>query len=137
MKPGITLILLGLGAAFLATALLIGCHLLLRRKKCTAEGRALVTEIRIRSDSDSRSYHPVYEYWVDGVRYTGTGAYISHRVPPVGSEVDILYDPDNPRRCFIRGYDDKALRILCLVFSAIGCVQLAICAVLALAGLAG
>ena len=132
MELGLTLTLCGLGAAFLLPALIMGCNLLYRRKKCTAEGCGLVIDIRVRHSSDNRSLHPVYEYWVDGVRYTGTGGYMSNRVPPVGTQVDIRYDPNNPRNSYIFGYDDKVLRILCAVFSMVGIIPFAVCIAIAL-----
>ena len=150
MELGLTLTLCGLGAAFLLPALIMGCNLLYRRKKCTAEGCGLVIDIRVRHSSDNRSLHPVYEYWVDGVRYTSTGGYMSNRVPPVGvrytstggymsnrvppvgTQVDIRYDPNNPRNSYIFGYDDKVLRILCAVFSVVGLIPFAVCIAIAL-----
>lgn len=132
MPLGLALVLCGLGAAFLLPGLIIGMISARRSRCCTAPVSGLVTDIRSRSTSHGYSFYPVYEYFVDGVRYTKMGTYLSNHVPKVGSTVCVLYDPQNPKRSYIQGYDDKTLRILCTVFSIIGCIPLLICICIAL-----
>lgn len=133
MPLGLTLTLCGLGAAFLIPALIL-LGLSARRKRCcTAPAEALVTDLRARSSADDGlTFHPVYEYLVDGVRYTGTGAYLFRRVPRVGSTIAIRYDPDRPQRSYIPGYDDHVSSILGIVFACMGSIPILVCVLVAL-----
>ena len=133
MPLGLALTLCGLGAAFLIPALILLGLSARRKRRCTAPAQALVTELRVRSSADDGlSFHPVYEYFVDGVRYTGTGAYLSRRVPPVGSVITIRYDPDRPRRSYIPGYDDRVFHILGGIFACLGSIPILVCIFVAL-----
>ena len=130
MPPGLTLTLCGLGAAFLIPALVLLGLSARRKRTCTAPAQALVTDLRVRSSADDGlSFHPVYEYFVDGVRYTGTGAHLSRQVPRVGSVIAIRYDP---QRSYIPGYDDRVSRILVIVFACFGSIPILVCIFVAL-----
>lgn len=133
MPLGLALTLCGLGAAFLIPALILLGLSAWRKRRCTAPAEALVTDLRARSSADDGlTFHPVYEYLVDGVRYTGTGAYLSRRVPRVGSTIAIRYDPDRPQRSYIPGYDDRVSSILGIVFACLGSIPILVCVLVAL-----
>ena len=133
MPLGLALTLCGLGAAFLIPALVLLGLTTRRKRTCTAPAQALVTDLRVRSSADDGlSVHPVSEYFVDGVRYTGTGAHLSRRVPRVGSVIAIRYDPHRPQRSYIPGYDDRVSRILGIVFACFGSIPILVCIFVAL-----
>lgn len=134
MELGLLLTLCSLGGAFWIPALVMIIIRMRRKMTCTSETKALVTNIKIRHSSDGNSYHPIYEYDVDGVHYSGLGAYISRRVPNVGTTIVIMYNPHNPNKSYIAGYDNKALKILSIIFLAIGCVPILICICIAFLG---
>lgn len=127
MELGLALTLCGLGVSFWIPALLMSMISIGRKKACTSQTQALVTEIKRKSSSDGSSYHPVYEYEVDGIHYRKTGAYISGQVPKAGTTVSVMYDPHKPGKSYILGYDNKAFRILEIVFFVIGCIPIAVC----------
>ncbi|MEF2877328.1 MAG: DUF3592 domain-containing protein [Blautia sp.] len=127
MELGLLLTLGGIGAAFWIPALVMFCITMGRKITCTAKAEAYVTGIKTKSSSDGRSYHPVYEYDVDGVHYKKVGAYLSGCVPKTGTLVTIMYNPRKPKKSYILGYDNKALKILGILFGAIGCVPIIIC----------
>lgn len=132
MELGLILTLCGLGVSFLIPAFVMIIISIKRKKSCTAMTTAVVTEIKTRSTSDGRSYHPVYEYEINGITYKGTGAYLSGRVPSVGTSVTVMYNPDNPKKSYIPGYDNKVLKILSIVFSIAGSIPILICVCIAL-----
>ncbi|MEF2879997.1 MAG: DUF3592 domain-containing protein [Blautia sp.] len=122
----------GIGGAFWIPALIMFILTARRKMTCTAKTTALVTSIKTKGSSDGHSYHPVYEYKVDGITYTGIGAYISWRLPKVGTTVTIQYNPCRPQKSYSPGYDDKVLKILSGVFFTISCIPILICICIAL-----
>ena len=127
MELGLVLTLCGLGGTFWLVALVLGMITINRKKKCTACTSAEVVAVTARSSGDGMSFHPVYEYYVDGVRYRRTGSYISNQVPGEGTIVEIMYNPARPEKSYILDYDDKVYRILSVVFAVIGCIPVLIC----------
>lgn len=70
---------------------------------CVANGRLIKSKYRsaIGSDpQDQNRHYCVYEYYVDGVRYTLKHTFATFRLdtfsPPI--DYDIYYDPKNPRK---------------------------------------
>ena len=76
-----------------------------RNKKCTVKTKARVTDmygtmpVEFRGDSDAWSGGDrtiaSYEYFVNGVRYTGRDE-IFTSLGGVGKTIDVLYDPHDP-----------------------------------------
>lgn len=133
MELGLVLTLCGLGGVFWLPALIM--FIIVRQKMitCTSETKALVTDIKARSTSDGISYYPVYEYDVDGVHYIGlSNTYLSTCFPKVGETVGIMYNPHNPKKSYILGYDNKTLKMLSIIFFVFGCVPIMICIGIAL-----
>ena len=133
MELGLVFTLCGLGAAFLIPALILSIITGSRKKRCSASTTAVVIEIKIRNTvNDGVSYHPVYEYTINGVKYTGLGAFISKRMPQKNSIVPIMYNPLNPKQSYILGYDNKAYRILSIIFTVIGAIPIILCICIAI-----
>ncbi len=65
----------------------------------------------------SKSYVPVYEYEIQGTKYKIKGT--NGRGFKVRDSVEINYNPENPKECYIEGYSFKiwiALLILGIIF---------------------
>lgn len=134
MDLGLIFTLCGLGTAFLIPALILMIISTYKRRKCTASADAVVIDIKVRSSSVDHglSFHPVYEYHVDGVRYTGVGAAISNNTPSINTVVPIMYDPCHPKRSYISGRDNKIYKILSMIFAVIGLIPIVICVCIAM-----
>lgn len=85
MDLGLVFTLCGLGMCFLIPAFILWCISRSKTTKCTATTIATVKDILTKNTGDSLSFHPLYEYEVNAVTYTNTGAYLSHHVPQKGS----------------------------------------------------
>ena len=128
MELGLALVLCGLGGAFWITAGILTGIDRRKKKKCTMDATGIVIRINTRNSGENGlEFHPVYEYYAAGDYHTGEGAYISGKVPEVGADVHVKYDPDRPDRSYIDGYDNKALKILSIVFWIIGSVPVLVC----------
>lgn len=127
MELGLALTLCGLGAGFLIPACIITGISEGRKKKCTEDTTALVIQVKRRRTEHGTSYHPVYEYYVDNVRYLGEGAYISGKVPEKNTFINIKYNPRKPGQSYIQGYDNKVYRILSSVFMVMGLIPILVC----------
>lgn len=128
MELGLALVLCGLGGAFWITAGILTGIGRRKKKKCTMDATGIVIRINTRNSRENGlEFHPVYEYYAAGDYHTGEGAYISGKVPEVGADVHVKYDPDRPDRSYIDGYDNKALKILSIVFWIIGSVPVLVC----------
>ncbi|MCM1523953.1 MAG: DUF3592 domain-containing protein [Ruminococcus sp.] len=78
----------------------------------TAETDGVVTGVKVKTHRSrirghsriSRSYYPKFEYTVDGTVYQKTG-HLSYNESfcVEGNPVTVLYDPDNPKRCCLKG----------------------------------
>lgn len=132
MEWGLALTLTGLGGTFWIAALILAGVEVNRKRKCTAGASALIIGIKRRSREHSVELHPVYEYTVGNVRYTGVGAAISGRTPQVNTVVPIRYNPRRPKQSYIPGYDDRACRILAAAFAAIGSIPIIVCVCIAI-----
>ena len=133
MEIGLVLTLCGLGIAFWIPAFILGVASGNKTRKCTADATATVVRINVRHSSDNGpTYHPIYEYYARGNYYTSEGAYISRRVPSVGSQIQIKYNPDKPKQSYIPGYDNKVYKILTIVFGIVGAVPILVCIGIAL-----
>lgn len=75
-----------------------------KKKKCTNKTTGIVVD-KVRG-SDNNLY-PVIEYSVDGTVYRRKKNVTAHgsinNGYPFGYELDVLYDPDKPKRCLIGG----------------------------------
>lgn len=128
MELGLVLTLCGLGVAFWIPALIIAFISHGKKKNCTMNTTGQVIRINSRSSGDSGlSFYPVYEYYVNGVQYTNEGASIQHHVPAAGTRIPVMYNPMKPKQSYIPEYDNKAFKILTIVFGVIGCVPILVC----------
>ena len=127
MELGLALILCGAGVLFWIPAIVCTILIVRRTKYCTSDNIAVVTDIEVSGGSDDMSFHPVYEYQVSGQTYTGRGGYWSNHVPKVGSQVEIKYDPEHPKKSYILNYDLVIYKILALVFGIIGIIPILVC----------
>ncbi|MGW7822412.1 DUF3592 domain-containing protein [Streptomyces puniciscabiei] len=97
----------------------------LRQEGAKARGRVVRLESRRDIDTNSRLYSPVIQ-WVtgDGRTVENASSIASSTVGDLrpGAEVTVFYDPDNPKRMLIDGYDGRAFVV---VFCALGAVGLA------------
>lgn len=132
MELGLVLTLCGLGGAFLLTALILGIIAGNRKRKCTESTTAVIIRYERRRSDHITYYHPVYEYTVDNVTYTRAGAAISGHTPQINSVVPIMYNLGRPKQSYIQNYDNKAYKILTIVFAVIGCIPIIICIGIAL-----
>ena len=72
MELGLILTLCGLGVSFLIPAVIIYAISANKKRKCTKSADAVVVDIETRSsDAHRLSFYPVYEYYADGIKYTG------------------------------------------------------------------
>lgn len=92
MEPGLAFTLCGLGICFLIPAFILGFVNRSKTTRCTVTTVATVKDILAKNSGDSLSFYPLYEYEVNNVLYTNTGAYLSHHVPQKGqkSRYDII-----------------------------------------------
>ncbi len=81
MEPGLAFTLCGLGICFLIPAFILGFVNKSKTTRCTVTTVATVKDILAKNSGDSLSFYPLYEYEVNTVLYTNTGAYLSHHVP--------------------------------------------------------
>lgn len=130
MEPGLVFTLCGLGICFLIPAFILGCINRSKTTKCTATTVATVMDILTKSSGDSLSFHPFYRYEVNDVTYTNTGSYLSHHVPQKGSRIEIRYDPDNPKKSYIPGYDTKVYKLLSIIFGVTGMIPILVCIII-------
>ncbi len=65
-------------------------------------------------------WHPVYEYYVDGVRYEKEStSYYKLGVFEEGDQVDIYYNPDNPEEMYVPAESpEKVVMILTILMVA-------------------
>lgn len=74
---------------------------LARANGCVANGRLVKSKFRASTEpNDPYRHYCVYEYYVDGVRYTLKHTFVNNRFdtfsPP--TDYDIYYDPKDPRK---------------------------------------
>lgn len=133
MELGLALTLCGLGTAFLIPAIMISAVSANKKRTCAERASAIVTDIKARYSSDrGPTFHPVYEYTVDGVEYTAVGSALSGKTPAVNSSITIMYDPCKPKKSYIPGYDSKVYKILSAVFAIIGLIPIVVCVIISL-----
>ncbi|GGP32781.1 hypothetical protein GCM10018980_74030 [Streptomyces capoamus] len=94
----------------------------LRRSGITAVGRVVRHDTR--RDDDGAKYHYPVVTWTTrgGHECTYPSMFGRGTVLPgfgIGNVVTVLYDPDNPRRFEIRGWESK---IIYLVFAGVGTI---------------
>lgn len=130
MEPGLAFTLCGLGICFLIPAFILGFINRSKTTRGTVTTVATVKDILAKNSGDSLSFYPLYEYEVNNVLYTNTGAYLSHHVPQKGAKIEIRYNPDNPKKSYIPGYDSKVYKLLSIIFSVIGMIPILVCAII-------
>lgn len=130
MEPGLAFTLCGLGICFLIQAFILGFINRSKTTRCSVTTVATVKDILAKNSGDSLSFYPLYEYEVNNVLYTNTGAYLSHHVPQKGAKIEIRYNPDNPKKSYIPGYDTKVYKLLSIIFSVIGMIPILVCAII-------
>ena len=86
MEPGLAFTLCGLGICFLIPAFILGFINRSKTTRCSVTTVATVKDILAKNSGDSLSFYPLYEYEVNNVLYTNTGAYLSHHVPQKGGK---------------------------------------------------
>lgn len=71
------------------------------------------------------TYYLIYEYQVDGVRYTAKTDHGSGVIPPLGHAKTIYYDPLNPSKAVISGTNGPSILIFIgLMFTLVPLVML-------------
>lgn len=121
MELGLVLTLCGLGAAFWLPAIIIGLISHGKKKNCTMNTVGLVIRINSKSSGDGTlSFHPVYEYYANGMKYTNEGASIKHRVPKVGTKVPVMYNPQSQSSLTFRDMIIRSIRFLRLYLELLG-----------------
>ena len=99
-----------------------------KKKKCTSETTGIVVDKVTGSDNN---VYPVIEYTVNKTVYRRKKNVIAHgsinNGYPIGYELDVLYDPNKPKRCLIGGTKVQTIAafipgFIGLIFSAIGVV---------------
>ena len=110
----------------------LGCHLLWghyeEERLCTSQTSGIVSEVQEvivkksgKSGSRVKEYVPIFTYAVGGIEYESSGArYGSASTFPVGRNVTVFYDPDNPGKCYLE--DERQPPIGPVIFFAIGVV---------------
>lgn len=107
----------------------------------SVEGYLIDTGIYSQAHGTGRHHHAatyylVYEYHVDGVRYTVKTNYGTGTIPPQGSAKTIHYDPHTPSKAVISGTNGPSILIVAgLMFTLVPLVM--ILAVLANTGALG
>lgn len=132
MELGLILTLLGIGGSFWVVAfilIMIGSN---KKRKCTVKGEAVVVDYKLVIKENTYYYHPVYEYFVEGIRYKKTGSALSNHTPGRNTTISIMYNPHNPQESYIQSYDAKTWKILAVLFAAIGCIPVVVCIGIAL-----
>ena len=127
MDPALAVLLCSLGGIFLLTALILRGVSAGRKRSCTASTWGTVADVRTCRHKHRRTFCPVYRYQAGNRSCEGVGGYLSGHLPRVGEIIPVCYDPQNPHRSYIPGYDDKILSILTAVFAAIGAIPILIC----------
>lgn len=127
MDPALAVLLCSLGGIFLLTALILKLVSASRKRACTVTTWGTVVDIRTCRQKHRRTFYPVYRYQAGNCSCEGTAGYFSGHLPKVGETISICYDPNNPHRSYIPGYDDKILSILTVTFTIIGAIPVLIC----------
>ena len=67
-----------------------------------------------------------------GLAFTlcGLGICFLIPVPQKGAKIEIRYNPDNPKKSYIPGYDTKVYKLLSIIFSVIGMIPILVCAII-------
>ena len=91
-----------------------------KKKRCTEEVTGTVVKFSVSGDDHTTYYHPTYEYSVSGVTYKARGRISSRCFAREGSPVPVLYDPEEPKRSYIRGYDDKGFLLREVLYALAG-----------------
>ena len=119
MESSLVFTMIGMGIVLLliATAAILT---MVQLRRCTAKIDATVTNIK----RQSRHYYPVYEYYVNGIRYTRTGTACAKSSMQAGSIISIAYNPQKPRQSYIPGHDDKTYKFVAIVCIIIGLIPL-------------
>lgn len=130
----------GIWAFFGIIFCMIGVIMLNNRKKkeakCTLMTYGKVTDIvRHRSyDSDggySSSWHPVFEYNIEGIKYIKESPYGSSKPKyAIGQDVKIFYNPENNDEYYIAG--DMLSKNIAIIFIIVGVVSVIISAISAI-----
>lgn len=120
-----------IGIVFLSVAIVLS-HIRRRKiKLCLEKTMAKLTEYsiqRTRSASGHYStfYHPVYAYYVKGVKYYEMSSYGLRRMKQdVGRDVLLYYNSENPNMFFVEE-DLRISKILSIIFGLLGLVFLII-----------
>lgn len=95
-----------------------------RQKRYSQVTEGKIIEFQQIHSSSGRNPHPIYEYFVDGKRYSKRGGYSSFSHLQVGMPVSIMYDPDCPSQAWIKGHDSKIYTILGIIPITLGTVFL-------------
>ena len=117
----VILIILGGAAAYIG---ITGPEFLKGDKvRCTAETTATVIELEKHTSTKSKkhgktvTYAPIYEYVVDGTKYTNVGEVAANPAKEkVGDKITIHYDPDSPGKCY---YSDTT-KLYRIIYGAVG-----------------
>lgn len=129
----LTIILLGISAVFIAVGAIIFKVNKSKQDKCTEKVTATVVDLLEQTNTSSHkgrrrtsiSYRPVFEYIYNDVTYV-TESNISSNPPEyeIGETVDLMIDPDKPRRIYDPG--SNLLRLMGFIFGGVGILMMII-----------
>ncbi len=117
----------GIGLVFLLIGFFMYYAYKSKERKCTAVtvGKVIGYEVRHSHEDNTRSKHPVFEYYADGLNYTmesGVGTGVMKLA--VGQSVTVHYNPQSPNQYFVEEY--KLGKRLGFVFLLVGGVCIVI-----------
>ena len=109
----ITIMLIGSLFAFIIPNVIVESN-----EKCTYETSGVVIDYA--EDDENENYSPIYEFEMNGEKYTAHTSTYSNMPPDLGTVNTIMVQPDNPKHIYVPGSDD----ILITVFRIIGYIVL-------------
>lgn len=125
----LTIVFVSIGLFLILISLMIYIFgVAIKKRKCTRKITGVVVDHVRGSDNN---LFPIIEYTVDGTVYRRKKNVTVHgsinNGYPLGYELDVMYDPNKPKRCLIGGIKAQTLAALIpgfigMVFFAIGAV---------------
>ena len=88
-----------------------------RHDNCTESVTAVISDAVVNDnfENNSRTYAPVYDYFYEGESFSIKSNVYTSMKPEIGSEVELMIDPDDPEKYFdpeINSFIKMVLRIV-------------------------
>lgn len=109
MPLGLALTILGLALCFAIPPVIILGVRARKRSRCTVRTMGTIIGWQTRRDSESVSFHPIYEYEANGSMQQIASNYSStsfNKKYPVGSRLELFFDPSKPQSFYVPEEDD-------------------------------